>query len=66
MRARDVLVSPWPVPPTLFCVGKTPDFMMLTLSMSFKVEVPQSMKDNEMNDTEDVCARQSGGEIRFR
>ena len=38
---------------------------MITLSMSVKVEVPQRMKDNEMNDTEDVYARQSGGEIRF-
>ena len=34
--------------------------------MSIKVEVPQSMKDNEMNDTDDVCARQLEGEIRFR
>ena len=24
------------------------------------------MKDNEMNDTEGVCARQSGGEIKFK
>ena len=31
-----------------------------------KVGVPQCMKDNEMNDTEGVCARQSGGEIRFK
>ena len=52
--------------PPLFGVGKTPDFMMLSLSMSVKVEVCQSMKDNEMNDTEDVCARQSEGEIIFR
>ena len=56
----------WPVIPPLFGVGQTLDFMMLTGSMSVKVGVPQSMKGNEMNDTEGVCARQSGGEIRFK
>ena len=65
-RARDVLVSPWQVTPPLFGVGKTPNFMILTLSMLVKVEVRQSKKYNEMNDTEDVFVRQSGGEIRFR
>ena len=40
--------------------------MTLTWSMSFKVGVPICMKDNEMNDTEGVCARQSEGEIRFK
>ena len=41
--------------------------------MSVKVKLPkerlgqpQSMKDNKMNDTEGVCARQSGGEIKFK
>ena len=29
-RAWDVLVSPWPVIPPLFGVGKTPDLMMMT------------------------------------
>ena len=51
--------------PPLFGVGKTPDFMILTLSMSVKFEVPQSMKDSEMNDTEDVCEKQSGDDTRF-
>ena len=35
----------------------TLDFMMQTWSISFKVGVPQSIKDNEMNDTEGVSAR---------
>ena len=41
--------------------------------MLFKFKVPKeimsypkSMKYNEMNDTEGVCARQFGGEIRFK
>ena len=52
--------------PPLFGVGKTLDFMILTLSMSIQVGVSHSMKDTEINDTEGVCARQSGGEIRFK
>ena len=31
-----------------------------------KQVVTQSMKDNEMNDTDGVLARQSRGEIRFK
>ena len=34
--------------------------------MLVKVGVPQMMKDNEMNDIEGVCARQSVGEIIFK
>ena len=34
--------------------------------MLVKVGVTPSMNDNEMNNTEGVCARQSGGEIRFK
>ena len=48
------LVSSWPVTPTLFVVVNTPDFMILTLSMSVKVEVLQRMKYNEMNDIKGV------------
>ena len=43
----------------LFGMGETPDFIMTTGSMLFKVKVLQSMIENEMNDTEGVCARQS-------
>ena len=32
--------------------------------MSFKVGVPQCMKDNEINNTEGFCARQLGGETK--
>ena len=59
------LVSLGPVTPAFFGVGEKPDLMMLTWSMSFKVEIPQSMKNNEMNDTEDVCEKQSGDDTRF-
>ena len=35
-------------------------------TLSVKVEVPQSMKDNEMNDIEGVFARQSEGETKLK
>ena len=47
--------------PALFGVGRTLDFMMLTLSMSVKVKVPNELmkptsndSHNEMNDTKGV------------
>ena len=52
--------------PTLFSVGQTHDLMILTWYISVKVEVPQIIKDNKMNDTEGICARQSRYETGFK
>ena len=57
---------------TFFCVGQTlisgfaHDLCLLNLKFPNKERgQPESMKDNEMNDTEGVCAIQSGGKVRF-
>ena len=61
-----ILVLLWLVTPTLFSVGETPNLMKLTLCMSVKVEDYQSMKDNDMIDTDGVCARQSRGKTELK